>query len=191
MKQYSAAIVSALGSTQLALATLVLLEFPSGTRALNTTTWNLVWNGVTYLGAAGLGSISPITDAPGEVHGLTLGIDGGPASLVSLALDEADEVQGAPCTILTAIVDPSTSAILDAPVAWRGTLDTMPLSETGDSCTIQATAESSAVDLLRGTPMSYTHADQQALFPGDRGFEYVTSQAGKPITWPAREYFFK
>ena len=34
-------------------------------------------------------------------------------------------------------------------------------------------------------------ADQQAIYPGDRAFEYVVDQSDKPVVWPSREYFFQ
>ena len=57
--------------------------------------------------------------------------------------------------------------------------------------TVTATAESTAVDLLRGSAMTYSDGDQQSLYPGDRAFEYVVDQANKPIVWPSKEYFQK
>jgi hypothetical protein len=47
------------------------------------------------------------------------------------------------------------------------------------------------VDLLSGNPSTYSDADQQAIYPGDRAFEYVVDQSDKPVVWPSREYFFQ
>lgn len=190
-RDLSAATLAVLAGGNAVLVQLLLLEFDSGTIALNTSVWSLDWDSVTYLGAAGLGSISPITDAPGEVQGLKLQLDGGDSASVALALDDADEVQGTICTVRTAILDPSTYAILDAPIEWSGSLDTMVISEDGKTAIIGVSAESSAVDLLRGNTSTYSDADQQALYPGDLAFQYVISQSDKPIVWPSREYFFR
>jgi hypothetical protein len=92
-------------------------------------------------------------------------------------------------TILTAILDPTTYAVLDAETEWSGLGDTMTLTEDGDQCTVSATAESSAVDLLRGIPLTYTDADQQTLHPGDSAFQFVNQQAEQPIVWPDKAYF--
>ena len=165
MKSCGASTLAALASGHVALVQLVLFAFPSGDVALNNSTWDLTYGGKTYRGAYGLGSIGTIKDAPGEIQGLRLEMDGGSSASVALALD--------------------------APVEWAGTLDTMSLSEDGQTAVISVTAESKAVDLLRGNPSTYTDADQQALYPGDRAFEYVVAQADKPVVWPAREYFYK
>ena len=80
-------------------------------------------------------------------------------------------------------------SIIDAPVDWIGYLDTMPIEANGETCTITVTAESSAVDLLRGNAMTTSNADQQALYPGDRALEYIVSQSGVPVVWPTKQYY--
>jgi hypothetical protein len=191
VKTYAAPVLAALAAGHVVVVQLVELQFPSGTVALNTSNWHLDWDSVTYQGAYGLGSVSPIKDSPGEIQGISFTLSGGDSASIALALDAAGEVQGTPATIRTAILDTTTLQILDAPIDWAGTLDTMSIEEDNNQATINATAESAAVDLLRGNLSTYSDADQQALFPGDRAFEYVVSQVDQPVVWPAREYFFQ
>lgn len=191
MRILSGPVLAALASGNAAIVQLVHLAFSTGAIALNSSTWNLEWSGVTYQGAAGLGSISQITDKPGEVQGIQLDIAGGPASNISLALDDADIVQGTVLTLRTAIMDGTTFQVLDAPIDWVGRLDTMSIVEDGEQAAVRVTAESRAVDLLRGNAASYSDGDQRARFPGDLGFEFVVSGVDKKIVWPAREYFVK
>ena len=132
-----------------------------------------------------------MNDRPGEVQGITLELIGADSASIALALDDADEVQGAPVTIRTALLDSSTYQILDAPIDWVGTCDRMSIAEDGETCNISVSAESSAVQLLRGNASTYTDADQQALYAGDRAFEYVVDQADKRDVWPSREWFFQ
>lgn len=190
MRSLSAPTLAALGQPVVPLVQLVRMAFPGGDVALNTSNFTLVWDGVTYTGASGLGSIAPIEDSPGEVKGLQFSMSGVSAAMVSIALDDAAEWQGVPIEIRTAILD-ADYQVVDAPLEWSGLGDTMGLSEDGESCTVTATAESSAVDLLRGSPTTYNDADQQSLYPGDRAFEYVTSQADQPVVWPAKEWFYR
>lgn len=191
MKTFSASVLAALAAGHVVLVQLVELQFPSGTIALNTSNWNLVWDDVTYRGAYGLGSVSVIKDSPGEIQGISMQMDGGDSSRLSLALDGSGEVQGTPAIIRTAIFDTSSMQILDASVDWSGKLDTMEIEDDGSTTTITATAESAAVDLLRGNPSTYSDADQQALYPGDLAMQYVVSQVDQPVVWPSREYFFQ
>lgn len=194
MKSYSAAILAALAGGHAAIVQLVLFEFPSGDIALNTSNYNLTWDGRTYMAAYGLGSVSPIKDSPGEIQGVTFEMDAGSSDMVSLAFDGTDQVQDTPATIMTAIVDTADLtqlSVLTAAVDWTGLCDVMRYEEDGQAATISMTAESKAVDLLRGNPSYYSDGDQQAAFPGDRAFEYTVSQAGQRIVWPSREYFFQ
>lgn len=187
MRSLSAPTLAALASGQLAIVQLVYMAFASPI-ALNTSNWDLVWSSVTYKGAGAMGAISQIDDSPGEVKGLNFQLIGVDSAYIALALDDAGVVQGTPVTIRTAILD-STYTIVDAPIEWTGKLDTMGIEEDGETCTISVSAESSAVDILRGGPLTYSNADQQSLQPGDRAFEFVIGQANTPIIWPSKLWF--
>lgn len=190
MRTLSGPTIAALAAPEVALVQLLLFDFPAGQIALNTSTWDLTWLGVVYKGAYGIGTISEITDSPGEIKGLQFDISGVNSASVSLALDDADQVQGTPLTIRTAILD-GNYQIVDAPIEWTGLLDSMSIQEDGDKASVSCTAESTAVDLLRGNTLTYSDADQQMLYPGDVAFQYIVSQSETPVVWPARSWFLK
>jgi len=190
VKATSTALQTALANGP-ALAQLVLIIFPSGQIAVNTSSFDLDWLGITYKGAGGLGSIVAIHDQPGEIQGVQFELNGGPSAFISLALDEANEVQGSPVVLRTAILSGEPLAVIDAPVEWIGSCDTMSITEDGTRASISVTAESKAVALLRGTPLTYSDADQKSIDPADRAFEYVIDQTNKPIIWPKREWFYQ
>lgn len=188
MKALSPAVVTALNASELYLAQLVSMQFPSVRVALSTSTRDVVFGGVTYRGAAGLGTINQIDDSPGEVKGLQLEISGAPSEYLALALADATVVQGAALVIRQAILSVA-GQVLDAPIDWVGQLDTMSIEEDGETCTISVTAESSAVDLLRGNALTTSDSDQRFLFPGDLAFQYVIPQQNVPIVWPTKQYY--
>lgn len=193
MKTLASGVATALASGQVAIVQLVHLAFSIGAVALNTSTWTLVFGGVTYQGARGLGTISAVTDKPGEVQGITLEVFGDAAN-IALALDASDIVQGTVCTIRTAVVDISSESaitVLDAPIEWTGTLDTMSIGEDGQQCSIRVSAESRAVDLLRGTPWMYTNEEQHLVTATDSSFSFVVDQIDKPVVWPAKAFFYQ
>ncbi|UVH54662.1 hypothetical protein NWF24_17600 [Variovorax paradoxus] len=179
--------MAALAAPELTIVQLIYFQFAGVPIALNSSNSSIDFGGVTYLGAAGLGSVSPIDDGPGEVRGLQLTMSGVSTEAIALALADSSIVQGAPLTIRLAIMDGGT--VLDAPIDWGGRVDTLSIEEDGDTCTITVTAESSAVDLLRGNALTTSNADQQYLYPGDRAFEFVVSQANVPIVWPTKQYY--
>lgn len=190
MRTLTTDALNALAEPVVALAQLVLIDFGDTELALNTSNMDLVWDVVTYVGAAGLGSINVINDSPGEVKGISFDLAGVSSSQIAIALDDANVWQGSVITIRTAILDSSWD-VVDAPIEWSGYGDTMSLSEDGETAVVQATAESTAVDLLKGSPLTYSDVDQQNLFPGDLAFEYVNDQAEQSVVWPSREWFYK
>lgn len=189
MKSVSPAFAAALAGPAPTVAQLVAMYFPTGTVALNSMNRDIDLGGLTYRGAAGLGEIGAIKDSAGsEVQGLQFTMSAVAAEILALALADATVVQGTRTVIRLALIG-SDGVIIDAPVDWDGYLDTMPISADGQTCTITATAESSAVDLLRGNAMTNSNADQQALYPGDRSMEYIVAQAEVPIVWPTKQYY--
>lgn len=187
MRSLSGGTITALSAPTVPLVQLVLMSFATPI-ALNTSNIPVTFGGVTYLGAGALGSITQVDDSPGEVKGIQFTLTGVSSAYISLALDDAAVVQGTPVTIRTAVLD-ANYAVSDAPIEWTGTLDTMSIQEDGDTCTIQVTAESTAVDLLKGSALTYSDADQQSLHPGDLAFQYVNSQSETPVVWPSRAWF--
>lgn len=187
MRSLSGPAVAALGGSVLAIVQLVYMQFPGLPVALNSSNRDIVFDGVTYRGAYGLGAVAAVDDSPGEVKGLQFTLAGVASEYLSLALDDSAIVQGTPVTIRTAILD-TDMVVVDAPVDWQGRLDTMSIEEDGDTCTISVTAESTAVDLLGGAALTYSDADQRSLHPNDRAFEFVVPQSEKPVVWPAKQW---
>jgi hypothetical protein len=179
---------SALQQPVIILVQLLYLGFPSGVVALNTSTWDLEWAGVTYKGAYGLGSISAIEDVPQAINGLKFTIGGVYSERISLALDDADEWQGSEVTIRTAILNDQYQ-VVHAEIDWTGYGDTLGIQETIDASTIEATAESSAVDLLKSNESTYSDSTQRVIDPSDGAFQYILSQASQPVIWPARSFY--
>lgn len=191
MKSLSADVLTALAASEVVLVTLVRIVFPGTTIALNSSTWHIPHGGTTYQGAAGLGAVAAIVDKPGELPGIQLELQNVDSAHISLALDDADQVQGSAVTISTAILNRTTYAVLHVETDWTGTADTMAITEDGERGAITLTCESKGVDLLKGNPLTYSDADQQSLVPGDRIFEYIAQQADKPVVWPTRDHYFR
>lgn len=156
---------------------------------LNTSAMSISWNSQTWTGTGTLGAIEEIDDAPSDQKGLRFTLSGVPSAMLSVALSEP--VRNKPCTLWLGILDPTTHAVLDAVQAWAGTLDTMTVTQTGETCTINVTAEHAGATFSRPKPLRYTDADQQRLYPGDTSLRFVTSQANHQDVWPAASFFKK
>lgn len=189
MRSLAPSAMAAIAAPGLGLAALVRMDFVGGAILLAAANFDIQAPSGLYRGAGSLGEIAEVNDSPGEIKGLQFSLSGVRSEYLAMALDQSAVVPGTPVTIRHGIFDAVTGQLCDEPIAWRGTLDTMSITENGETCTIAATAESSAVDLLRGSPLTYSDADQKALYPDDRIFEYLLSQVNVPVVWPDRNYF--
>ena len=62
-------------------------------------------------------------------------------------------------------------------------MDVMQLSDDGQSSILTMTAENRLVDFRRTRELRYTDEEQQNLFTGDVGLEFVTAIQEKTIYW--------
>lgn len=189
MRTVNSAATAVLNGSDTVVPLAVLIDMPdlSSPLRLCTSRWTLTWSGNTYTSVGLLGEVEAAQESSSGPRPLTLRLSGVPASMRSVAL--AENVQGKSITLSLAIFDPATYQIADAVLEWAGTLDVLDWADDGTTGVITVTAESAGVDLLRGVSVRYTDQDQQRLFPGDKGFEYVIAQGEKSITWPAASFF--
>jgi hypothetical protein len=66
-----------------------------------------------------------------------------------------------------------------------------PTCEHGKTGMIEVTVTDESADWTRVRSERYTDQDQQAVYPGDKGFEFVSSIASKEVIWPASTFFDK
>ena len=156
--------------------------FDSGTLRFWTGTGDLAWNGVVWTGAGTLIGMTAVEET-GEVvaNSVTVALSGVPVDLVQLAITDAS--QGAPGRIWLGFLDPAGAVIAEPVQIFAGRLDEPMISEDGESCTITVSSESRLVDLMRPREWRSTHESQQALHPGDLGFEYVAGLQAQEVTW--------
>lgn len=176
----------------------ILAEFDFASEAVRL--WNgsgtlQAANGTSWEGLSGLGAISGIEQAVnGQAPEATFTLTGIDADILTTARDEfADEVRGRPVRLYLQFFgvededDPGNQRPLDNPYPiWWGRMlsATFALDAEGGDRSIAVAAES--VFSLRSRPRHamYTDRDQQARFPGDKGFEFVASLINEEVTWP-------
>jgi len=177
----SAVLGGRLGMTQL-----VEMNLGSGFVRVALCRDTIEWDGKLFLGGR-QASIDPIRDQGGQMVAQAFQLSGVNADMLSIAL--AEQVQGRPVKVWTAILDPDTQLLLDVRQSWSGTLDQMPISQQGAQATITVTAEHRGITFARPKGLRYTDSDQQALFPGDRGLEFIIAQATHQDVWPSAAFF--
>ncbi|HNB43873.1 MAG TPA: hypothetical protein PLL72_06725 [Burkholderiaceae bacterium] len=188
MRTITSAAATALQSRTPPLAVLVEMDLTPQV-FLNTSSWALTWNGSTYLGTGGLGSIGQMEDTPSEVKGLEFTLAGAATTMVSLAL--GNDVQGKAVRVKLAIFDPATYQILDVSQAWAGTLDVMsveddPAQKVGS---LSVSSEHAGINLFRPYTSLWSDLEQQRLYPGDPSLQFMADQVDMKIQWPLAEWF--
>ena len=141
--------------------------------------------GQQYLGLGNLISISSIQEtAETKASGLNIvatGIDG---SVVASALNETQ--QGVVVNVYFGVLTTSDNAqaIVDEPYQiFSGFVDTVNITETGNTASIAFDIESKLISLERALNFRYTDQDQKHFFPNDKGLEFVDDLQDKEIIW--------
>ena len=177
-----AAVATAIAAGVVPIAFFAEFQFAGGTVRMWTGYASISWNSQTWLAAGDFGGLSPV-DETTEVGaaGLTFTLSGIPSSLLSVAL--ADHYRGRACKLWMAIMNTGATAVVDAYPVFGGRMDVMNIEDAGETSKITIQAESRLIDLTRARTVRYTNEEQQRLFPGDLGLEYVAKLAEKPLYW--------
>jgi len=186
MRAIALAAVAALSGQAVSMIGLLDLLFDIPVR-LSTTPFDVVYAGNTYKGVGNLGSIDQVDDSPGEYKAMKFALSGVNNDTLSIALNQ--EIHNVAVQFRLGMLDPTTNAILDAPLVWTGTLDQMPIEFGAQSSSIAVTAEHRGATFSRPKPLRYTDTDQRAQYPGDTSLRFVASQANHKITWPSASFF--
>jgi hypothetical protein len=186
MRTIAAPAQAVLAGPVVPMALLLELAFATPVR-LCTGSVTIEYASQLYFGTGTLGAVEPVTDEVQSTQGLRFTLSGVPLDSIALALSE--QVRGTGCTLRLVILDPTTHAVLDAPVVFAGTLDTMAVTHGAEDCTIAVAAIHRGDTYRRPKPLRYTDGDQQRLHPGDTSLRYVLSQAQVQDVWPAAAYF--
>lgn len=161
------------------------LQLLSGTVRLAGLDFDVEWNGQSWLGARGLGSIAPIEETPNAITGLQLTLAGVTEAHIATLLSE--NIQGRPVIIRLAVLDTSTEppSLAVDPNVWQGLLDVQRFVEARG--TITATAENRLVEWDRPRLLRYSDEDHRRLWPEDRFFRLAAAMAERDIVVFSKE----
>tara|TARA_R110000744_G_scaffold29396_3_gene70190 strand:- start:582 stop:1175 length:594 start_codon:yes stop_codon:yes gene_type:complete len=165
----------------------IKMNFTSGTLLLATTYADLVIGGNTYLGTGNILSVAPITETSDtRATGLEIVLNGLDTSILSAGLTE--DTQGMVVEVYFGVLTTTDNAdvIVDTPYQiFSGFIDSMVLQENGETSNLKFMIENKLITLEIPTDRRYTDQDQQNLFPGDKGCNFVTSLQDKSVAWGA------
>lgn len=159
------------------------------TRYLCSALRDFPWNGHTWRGMGAIASMKPIIETTnGEQTGTQLSLPAVTPDLRAMAMQEA--IQGTECKVWVGLLDQNEQLIDDPVQEYRGTLDLPTIRDNADdkgkviSAELSITVEGLMVDFARtGRFRSFTHADQQEMYPEDMFFEHVGSLKEKALGW--------
>jgi len=182
----SAGFITAADQGTVYPAILASFDFSGAQINVWTGIGDLAWNSLTFSGLGDLGGISAIEETEEtRANGLSFTLNGIPSAMVSSILTE--NYRNRVCTVYLALFASltATSPITAPATMFVGRMDQAILDDDGETSTINLTAESRLVDLQRARERRYTDEDQQAVYSGDVGFEYVPGLQDKELSWGA------
>lgn len=160
----------------------VKLAFDSGDVNFHSGLGEITWGGDTYTGTGRLGAVERVDEETELARTpITLTLSGIPTDIVAIVLDEY--YQGRAATLYLGYLDLTTSQLVDDPIIlYRGLMDT-PSIEQGSTLTISLAIESRFSKWDTPLVRRYNNADQQAIYPGDTGLQFVEQTTDKQIIW--------
>lgn len=150
------------------------MEFISSTLRLSNLPYDITWNSVTWLGNGMLRDINNVQEdmqlAPTSCV-VDLGVlDSG---LMSLLLGSTNQSKKG--YVYVGAFNSTGSTLLGAFLAFKGFFETVSIIESAQGALAQVVFENDLIKLNRPNEVRYTDQSQQALFPGDLGFQYVAA----------------
>ena len=142
-------------------------------------------DGQNYLGLGNLISVGQVEEsADVKANGLNITLTGLDTTILSGAFNETQ--QGIVVNVYFGVLTNTSNAIaiVDTPyLSFSGNVDTVVISEGGESSTITFNLENKLIALEQPIDFRYTDQDQKYFFPNDKGLEFVDDLQDKNIVW--------
>lgn len=156
--------------------------FDSGDLNLWAGIGNLTVVSTTYVGAGTLLSVSGIKESTElQANGIVIQLSGITEPLLSKARDE--DYQGRELKVLLGTMDSTNTLISNPFVIFSGFMDTMTITDAGETSTIKVSVENRLIEFERSRQRRYTSEDQKIDYPNDKGLEFVAEISEKEIVW--------
>ncbi len=157
------------------------MDYPDGMVRASTLQESIVIEGQTYYGMGVLGTLSPVQEgAESRSYGVTASIAGIPGNFAAYL--QGQDVQGRTAVIRMGLMDHSYAVVGAMVTIFVGRMDTQDVS-AGKNTAIEVAIESLLIDWERARIRRYTDVDQQAVYPGDRGLEYMSALQNMTLSW--------
>lgn len=167
-------MISALSSSVVRPILIFEATFYTSTLRLWDGLGNLSWNSQVWLGNGWFKGVSDISETSKITSkGVDIALSGVPQSLISLILNEQRHT--ARGKVWLGCLDAS-EAVIDSPyLLFEGGLSAPRINDSVDTSNIVLSYEDDLIILQKNKELRYNNESQKALFPTDKGFEYVAS----------------
>jgi hypothetical protein len=162
---------------------LVEMQFDSGTVYVCSLDRNITFSGNSYLGVGNFGKIGMTKEtAQAEASGVSMELSGIPNTYINAAKDE--EYHGRTVIVRQGFLDSNfaLSGIGDPAILFQGIIDQMMIT-VGNTSTVVLTAEDDWIRWEEPIKSLYTNEEQQHLYAGDLGLEFVNQVVDKQLIW--------
>ncbi len=178
----------ALNESVLRVVALVKIEFAGYPATLFTTYHDdIEFGGETYVSQGSVGSVSNIEeDGSLSPSDYIITLDGTDVSIAAAALN-APPLNN-PVTVYLQTLDENFRPQGTPFVHFKGITDGVE-KVGGRTAIVSVRVKDRLADWQRPRVSRYTNAEQQLLYPNDKGFEFVETLASKEWEWPAASWF--
>ncbi len=149
------------------------IQFDSGTLRIHNGLGDITWNSLLWTGAGGLVGLGPIIEATDSApRRFWMQLNAVDSSVLTEALEQ--EVYRRLVTVYTGFLNAAGVLVTDPhDNMYSGFADGMPVSVGGPIDSIRLECELEVALDHRANGARFTDEDQQDLYSGDTGFEYL------------------
>lgn len=158
------------------------LQFDSGTLYLHNAVGTYIWGSQTWIGVGALGEVAPHEEADGQSpYRISYRLNGLNATILSEALNE--EVFERLAIRYDGFIGDDGQLVADPDETRRDFMDTMEIVRGDEMDSVMLNCESEHVRDTQAPGGLFSDEDQQALFAGDTGFQYLAQMIDAQIHW--------
>lgn len=158
------------------------LQFDSGTLRLHNAVGTYTWGGNTWLGVGALGEVPPSEESEGQSpYRISYRLNGLNSTILQEALNE--EVFERLAIRYDGFIGDDGQLVADPDEVRRDYMDTMEVLRGEEMESVMLNCESELVRDTQAPGGLFSDEDQQALFSGDTGFQYLAQMIDAQVHW--------
>lgn len=162
--------------------TFLELQLDSGTLRLHTAVGTYTWGGFSWIGIGALGSVAPYEESEGSSpYRITYRLNGLNSTILVEALNE--EVFERLAIRYDGFIGDDGQLVADPDEVRRDFMDTMEILRGDEMDSILLHCENELVRDTQAPGGLFSDEDQQALYSGDTGFQYLAQMIDAQIHW--------